>query len=243
MNKLPVEIKPCPIVEAILEIRYSSDIPSEARFGMIYGSIGDFFKNEPIPLPIAHLPQDIRNQDPNLRYKAHHQFREKNQTLNVGPDVINFSTSEPYCGWKAWSVFFYKILETFLNSKVLKKVERIGLRYINRFEENIFEKIDCEVFVTGNKLTNESTNLRTEMIDDEFIKVLQIGNSITMIRDRNKINCSVIDIDVLYNIEDSKHFVQNHQEIIEKAHIKEKQIFFSLLKDSYLNKFNPIYGD
>jgi len=32
VKKLPVVIDPCPIEEAIFEIRYSSKIPNEARF-------------------------------------------------------------------------------------------------------------------------------------------------------------------------------------------------------------------
>ncbi|MBU0464797.1 MAG: hypothetical protein KKD21_03920 [Proteobacteria bacterium] len=34
-------------------------------FGMLYGAIGDFFENEPTPLPILQLPEAIRSQDPN----------------------------------------------------------------------------------------------------------------------------------------------------------------------------------
>lgn len=243
MKKLPILIDPCPIEEAIFEIRFSSKIPSEAIFGILYGSIGDFFEKEPKPLPILQLPEAIRRQDPNLRYQALHQFIKTGHTLNIGPDVLTFSTTNPYCGWKEWSAFFYGILKKFFSTKIVNQVERLGLRYINRFDYNIFDKVKCEVTIIGQKLNNESTNLRTEIIDEGFTKVLQIGNSIAMLKDNKLINCSVVDIDILYNIEDSPKFLKNYHEVVEKAHVKEKELFFSLLNKSFLEKFNPNYGD
>ena len=243
VKKLPVVIDPCPIEEAIFEIRYSSKIPSEARFGLLYGIIGDLFNKEPISLPILQLPEQIRNQDPNLKYKAHHQFKTKNQILNVGPEVLTFSTLKPYCGWKEWSTFFYKILEEIFSINLINTIERIGLRYINRFDHNIFDNIQCEVKLIDKKLAEESTNIRTEILDGEFTKILQIGNSITMMKDNNLINCSVIDIDILCNIKDTQEFFNDHHKIVEKAHIKEKELFFPLLNESFLEDFNPKYGD
>ena len=242
VKKLPVVIDPCPIEEAIFEIRYSSKIPSEARFGMLYGAIGDLFSADPIPLSILQLPEAIRSQDPNLKYKAHHQFKENNHTINVGPDVLTFSTLNPYCGWKEWSAFFYKILEKIFAINLISRVERIGLRYINRFDHNIFEKIQCEVKIIDTLLTDESTSLRTEIIDEKFTKILQIGNSITMLKDDKPIHCSVIDIDILSNIEDTQKFIKEYNKIVERAHIKEKELFFSLLNESFLEDFNPNYG-
>lgn len=243
MNKLPVIIDPCPIKEAILEIRYSSAYPSDAVFGMFYGKIGKLFKDKPVSLPILQLPEAIRRSDPALKYKAYHQFSKGNHSLNIGPDVLTFSTNEPYSGWKDWSVFFYDILAKSIAAEVMTKIERVGLRYINHFDNNILEKIHCEVNLVGKKLINESTNLRTEALDEDFIKILQIGNSVTMVKGNKSFSGSVIDIDILCNIKDSKLFLENYEEVIEKAHNKEKELFFSLLKDSFLEEFNPSYGE
>ena len=125
----------------------------------------------------------------------------------------------------------------------MTKVERLGLRYINHFNNNIFEKIHCEVDLIGKKLKDESTNLRTEKIDGDFTKILQIGNSVTMVKGNQSLSGSVIDIDILFNITDSNTFLDNYKEVVERAHIKEKKLFFSLLKDSFLEEFNPKYGE
>ncbi len=241
--KLPVKIDLCPIEEAIFEIRYSSDTPSDAIFGMLYGAIGKFFNSEPVSLPILQLPEAVRRQDPNLKYKGYHKLQKDNNVLSIGPDVLTFSNSNPYSGWKEWSTFFYEVFNKIKKTNVLDKVERIGLRYINLFSSNIFEKVKCEVKIDDKQLKEESTNLRTEMLDEGFIKVLQIGNSVTRVKDEKAITGSVIDIDILYMVEDSSEFFKNYKDLVEKAHHKEKEMFFSLLNKSFLDEFNPNYGE
>lgn len=243
MNKLPIKTNPCPIQEAILEIRYSSEYPSEAILGMFYGKIGGFFEGKPISLPILQLPEAIRRQDPELKYKAYYQFKKGNHTLNIGPDVLTFTTNTPYSGWEDWSGFFYEVLAKSIEANVISNVERIGLRYINHFQGNIFEKTHCEVDLIGKKLSDESTNLRTEQMDGDFIKVLQIGNSVTLIKGDKSISGSVVDIDILLNIKNTNHFLENYKEVVESTHFKEKELFFSLMKETFLEEFNPIYGE
>jgi uncharacterized protein (TIGR04255 family) len=36
---MPIKITPCPIVEAIIEIRFTTMLPSEAIFGIIYNAV------------------------------------------------------------------------------------------------------------------------------------------------------------------------------------------------------------
>lgn len=243
VTQLPITIDPCPIEEAILEIRYSSKVPNEAIFGMLYANINKFFDGEPISLPTLQVPEQIRRQDPSFKYKPYHQLRHKGQILNIGPDVLTFSKHKPYVGWQSWSDFFYEVLDTVFNTGVVAKVERLGLRYINVFNDNIFDKINCDITINTQKLTDESTNLRTEMNDGGYSKNLQIGNNITLVKDNKPFNCSVIDIDVLYNIKDSQMFFNDYHEVVEEAHLKEKELFFSLLNPSFLEKFNPNYGE
>jgi uncharacterized protein (TIGR04255 family) len=243
VTQLPISIDPCPIEESILEIRYSSDIPNDARFGMLYGAIGKLFESKLTALPILQIPEPIRSQDPSLKYKAHHQLQSKNYLLGIGPDVLTFSARRPYTGWNNWSEFFFPILKNAFETDVISKIERVGLRYINVFDDSILKNIKCEININNIILAEESTNLRTEIIDDDFTLVLQIGNSVSMMKENQLINCSAIDIDVLHNIKNTDAFLANYEEVINTAHIKEKNLFFSLLNEPFLNKFNPNYGD
>ncbi len=241
MISLPDKIEVCPITESILEIRFNSKYPKDAIFGMVYSDIKDSLTDAPIPLPILQLPETVRNQDPNLIYQATYQIGKGNSNLKIGPKVINFGTAKPYPGWDEWSKFFYEILEKIFSSDVVSQVERIGLRYINFFDTEIFDKVKLDVKLINTKLKSESTNIRTEIIDDNFIKILQIGNLVNMTAGANKKYGSVIDIDCIYNFESSSTHC-NYKEVIEDAHVKEKTLFFSLLEENFLKELKPIYG-
>ena len=55
MNKLPIKISPCPIIEAAVELKFSSDLPKGAVFGVLYNSLKDRFGNVE-QLPTSMLP-------------------------------------------------------------------------------------------------------------------------------------------------------------------------------------------
>lgn len=242
MGPLPSNIEKCPIAEAIFEVRYSSEYPDDAIFGVLYAAVQSFFTPKPAPLAILQLPEAVRERDPNLKYQPYHRLLNENLSLGIGPRVLTFANSHPYKGWEAWSNFFYDVLSAIEETKALNKVERVGLRYINVFDGNIFDKIKLEVNINDQKLTDESTNLRTEIIDDKWIKVLQVGNAIAIEKEGKIQNGSVIDIDCLYNIDD-EDFFSSHREIIETGHVKEKELFFSLLKQSFLDTLKPTFEE
>jgi len=43
MDRLPVSINPCPIAEAIFEVRFETTYPGDAIFGIIYNPFKDEF--------------------------------------------------------------------------------------------------------------------------------------------------------------------------------------------------------
>ena len=245
MVKLPKKVVNCPLLEAIFEIRYDSEYPSDAVFGMLYTSIKDYFKDiKPQTQPILQLPEAVRQQDPNLRYQAYYKLSKENLSLSIGPRALIFSNIEPYLGLESLSNFFSEILSSIKSTSVLSMIERIGLRYINVFDNKILDHINLGIKIGGNDIVEESTNFRTEINDDGFTKILQIANAINVsIKGKSKI-ASVIDIDCLYNInEDANSFFNKYSQIIELAHQKEKELFYSLLKVPFLESLNPKYEE
>ncbi|MCK5741688.1 MAG: TIGR04255 family protein [Chlorobi bacterium] len=243
MKSLPDKIEKCPITEAIFELRFTSDFPDEAIFGIIYAEVKDDFKEGHESLPILQLPEKVRAQDPGLMYKAHHRLAKGNMVLNIGPRVLSFANSDIYTGWAEWSKFFNTILNKIEKTNVLTNIERIGLRYINIFSDNIFDKVKLEVKIDNKILSDESTNLRTEIIDGQYINILQVGNSLNITKNNQDISGSIIDIDCIYNVENTTEFLSDRSDIIEGLHNNEKKLFFSILKESFLEELKPTYGD
>jgi uncharacterized protein (TIGR04255 family) len=243
MYNIPIKIENCPIEEAIFEIRFTTNIPKNAVFGVVYSVV-----KEDLPklqeLPASQIPDHIRQQDPNLRYQHLQRLSKDNLSLNIGNQSIAFSNTKNYLGWAKWSDFIKNILTKLKNTNILNNVERIGLRYINIFNKvNILEKTKIQLQLDQHQLIEETSNLRTELKGDiipNLIKILQVGNAVNIIANGKARTGSVIDIDCIINMKDI-NFYDSYENLMEIAHKEEKELFFNLLKEDFLKSMKPSY--
>lgn len=239
--KLPKKITPCPIIESVVEIRFDTDIPSDAIFGVIYNAFKNEFSKKPKNLPILQLPADIRNKDPNLLYKPHYRLSDGTFLFQIGPKVISLVNKGEYVGW---NTFFPKIKDCFRKIKsleIIEKTKRLGLRYINFFEGiNIYEQINLQLLLNEEPLKSDIILVRTTLKTGDFLGNLQISNDSKFTRNNTKMLGSTIDIDVHLE-ENGKTIIDQIDSMIEKAHVEEKELFFGLIKKEFLNQFNPEY--
>jgi uncharacterized protein (TIGR04255 family) len=94
---LPVRISPCPIVDAVVEIRFDASVPPGAVFGLVYGAIKHAFP-KPIQLPTLNVPEEMRRLNPALLYQP--QFRLESETLAalIGPNMFAVGMLGEYPG-------------------------------------------------------------------------------------------------------------------------------------------------
>ncbi|MCY1721851.1 TIGR04255 family protein [Prolixibacteraceae bacterium Z1-6] len=235
-NRTPEKIDPCPIIDAVFEIRFISSIPPSAIFGIIYNSFKDEYKKVE-NLPISQLPEPVRNSDPSLRFKPLYRILNEDSVIQVGPNVFTVSALAPYQGWNFFSSKIYSSISKVIEIGCMDSVTRLGLRYINFFPENILNNIDLNISISGEGLNpKNNTLLRTEIGQDPYTSTLQITNQI----EHNGKSGSIIDIDT-FTTNNLVEFMGNFKHFIELAHSNEKELFFSLLKDAFLEKFNPKY--
>lgn len=232
---LPKNINPCPIVDALIEVRFDTRINANAVFGMIYSVLQkDFPRVE--TLPILQLPEIVRTSDPNLKYKPYYKISDERFVIQIGPDVISISSFPEYLGWNCFSKTIFNVLSKIEGIGIIDIVERIGIRYINFFEHNIFEKINLKVSIGSEDILYKNTIIRTEIEQGEYSSYLQIANNANI----NGKHGSIIDIDTFLT-KNLKSFSSRNVDIINIGHLKEKELFFSLLKPEFLNELNPIY--
>lgn len=239
---IPKKITPDPIHEAVVEIRFSTDIMPSAIFGMIF----NLFKDEgwsSKPLPILQIPEEVRIKDPGFMFKATHQLSKENAIFAVGPRALSFSVVSKYIGWTNYRELITTKFNTIKQTGIISKVERVGLRYINFFEDvDVFDFINFEVSFSEQQKTFTQKIFRGEIADEKFTNTLQIANrmQIGIIGAAPK-NGSIIDIDT--SIDDTKNskIIDEIPTVIETVHQQEKELFFSLLKSSYLSTLNPEY--
>ncbi|MFN8429092.1 MAG: TIGR04255 family protein [Spirosomataceae bacterium] len=234
---LPSRIEPCPIIDAIIEIRFTSKINANAVFGILYGVLQEDFKNVET-LPILQIPEVVRVSDPNLKYKPYYKISNEAIITQIGPDVITISSFPEYLGWKDFSQRIFKILNKIITTGIFEKIERLGIRYINFFETEIFNKVNLSVTLNSNNINLKNTIVRTEIEQESFTSTLQIANNVNI----NQKFGSIIDIDTFttFNLET---FFEEKEKIINSGHDKEKELFFKLLKSEFLKSLNPQYLD
>ncbi len=238
LKGLPKKISPCPIVEAIVELRFSSAVLPDAIFGIIYQVFKDEFPGEPERLPILQLPDPIRSMDPALQYQPYYKLIAGNLIFQIGPRVTSLSNVKDYTGWETFSKRIKDAFSKVEKLKIIKSVERLGIRYINFFKLDIFDNINLKILMNDSRLDTLQTTLKTEIQDDNFINILQIANKAQATIQKELITGSVIDIDTVSK-DIGETFFGEMENLLEKGHNIEKKLFFSLLKKEFLSTLNP----
>jgi uncharacterized protein (TIGR04255 family) len=241
-ERLPKKITPCPIGQAVVEVRFESDVPRDAVVGMAY----ERFKAE-FPtmekLPLLQLPDPILSQDPDLKFKAHYRLKgptEESAFICVGPSVLSINTGTDYPGWAALSAQFKGILSKFETANIANKVTRLGIRYTNLFEFNICDQIVLKISDGSAPFVNDDILIRTVIKSGDFKNILLVSNQAKWkVKDVEKTG-SVIDIDTHYDTPTT--IEELRKSLLDSAHKEEKQLFFGLIDPKFLAaKLQPEY--
>jgi uncharacterized protein (TIGR04255 family) len=240
--QLPSRIENCPIIDAIIEIRFESKIFSNAVFGLIYNEIEKDYPGKVELLPILQIPEQLRAKDPNFRFKPQYKITNERFIIQIGSDVIAISTVMPYTGWDVFNKHVSYILKKiFAKEIIIKSVFRIGHRYVNFFDGDILSKLNICLQINNKQHIAENTHITTEIPNGEFSSTLQITNNGQINRSGNISKGTIIDIDTFKSYKD-QCFMENCDDELNSAHIAEKELFFSLLKEDFLVSLKPTYN-
>jgi len=237
---LPTKLDPCPIYEALVEIRFQSNLFPDAIFGSIYNSLKKDFPTAK-KLPIAQIPDEIRKTNPDLRYKPHYQLLGKDEFLiiQVGPDVLTINNPHQYMGWSNFRPFINSVWQQVISTKVISTIDQLAVRYINFFHVNIFENIKAKLILVNDELGKEETFLKSSIKNPPFFSNLHVTNKAIVTKQKSQTeNGSVIDIETVCPGSEIKT-PDSVPEQIEKARLIAKTLFFSLLDPDFLKTFNP----
>ena len=238
---LPKNINPCPIIDANIEIRFSTDVEPDAVFGLIYREVrGDYADIE--KLPILQIPEKIRNEDPNFQYKATHRLKNDIFTMQIGPRTIavGAGSGRDYPGWLVINEEIERRLQNMDKIDLKPVITRVGVRYIDFFEDDIFDNIKLKITANGTQVSNEQCLIRLEFVEGELLQALQIANHVEIQDDSKSRQGSAVDIDTYIEADLGQSF--SKQSVwIEKGHALQKERFFGLLTDGFLKSLNPEY--
>ena len=93
---LPIRIEACPLIDALIEFRFEAAITKSAVFGIIYNLIKEEYRGNVINLPILQIPEQIREVDPNLKFKPLYRIENERFVIQIGYDVLSISSYDVF---------------------------------------------------------------------------------------------------------------------------------------------------
>lgn len=236
-------ISPDPVVSAVVELRFESALPKPAIYGVLYSALREGYGTQ-TPLPIVQLPEVVRLNDPNFRHKPWYQLSGNGLLVQIGPDVlaINCDCSENYIGWANFWPLIQDILTRVEKTDVVTQITRVGIRYISFFEGlNVFDKLKLTIEREGKSFVSEATTFVTLVQDASFTMRLAVKNDAQLNSPSASKKGSTVDIDT-FKMESYTSF-EGIDSLIQDGHRLEKQLFFSLLRNEFLESLNPVYDE
>jgi uncharacterized protein (TIGR04255 family) len=239
-DRLPTRIDPCPIVEAIAEIRFVSAVPEQVILGLIYAQVRERFPGN-VLLPLALIPVEARLLNPALIYQPTAQFPSEEFLIQVGSRVAGLAIKPTrYPGWPRMRTEIAYLFEALQKAAFISEAERLALRYTNFFEDDVYQKIKLNVLLDGKAYRSHEMAIMTSFPMGAATARLSVANNAVATIDGKAVPGSILDVDVWFSSLDFDLF-ERGLESFEEAHLLQKQIFFGLLKPEVVASLNPIY--
>lgn len=243
---VPKKLSPIPLLLSAINIKFDSNIPTDAVFGILYQNFqNDLGTFNSFPMPMVNIPLEIREKEDSLKFMPVYTLLDdgKRYSLQIGGKVASIvydkAHGKEYGGWRDYfKPEVEKFIECIGKSKVIKKIINLEYQNIDFFQdEDIFENVDIKI----NYPTKcASKQLSFSETSEGITNNVNINGSAQAIVDKKNTNGSTIDIKTIYA--DLDIDIDNIKETLEKMHESNKKLFFSIIKEEYINaKFNPEY--
>ena len=174
---LPQLLAKCPLREVIFELRFAPSKPAagDLLLGILYSALKKDY-SEMIPLPMASVPRQFRNQNPEMLYQPSHRLGSGMNSVNVGDRVVNVHTLE-YPGWSRFKERAESLIGALQATGFVQQIERFSFKYTNLIEaaepESQLPLLNMHVELCGKAPTEKGFHLRTELFEGKYTTIIQ----------------------------------------------------------------------
>lgn len=249
MNALPSRLETDTISEAIFEFRFQATSESAGNLlpGLIFEKLQGTYSDVK-RLSTSYIPEEVTGQDPKLQYRPLFRLVGNQFLLSIGNRVGIISAISPYPGWQRFKNHIGEVLNAFRETSLIKHVERASVRYTNvialsKEDEDPQKVLDLSVTVGKMNAFDHSFQLRSELAKNGFINLINIAYPAELKNvsdDSDTISGIILDIDTITR-EIQGDFWEISPTLADDLHNTEKDLFFSILSESYLKSLGPIY--
>lgn len=238
-ERLPVRISPCPILNAVLELRFVTGKDWSLLPGLLFTQIEERYPKME-KLSVSELPEEILRNDPALIYTPRIRFIGKDFVIQFGPRVVSLLTKGEYPGWRRIQEELSWLLDRLKLAGFIHEGERLGMRYIDFFENDIFSRLVLNIQSDGQSVSGVDMNFATVFRRGDLTARLILNNGAMVTRGNQVVTGSILDLDVWLEASGFDIF-GDAADRFEDAHRCNKEIFFGLLKTDFLDSLAPEY--
>ena len=246
-KKLPTKLTTEPLLDAIFEARFVSMAPLSS---VLPGILFDKLEGEKTieRLPAADIPQQFRATDPNLKFAPLVKLQCEHVTILVSDSSVAVACRLPYPGWGTFKTLIIRTLEIIGVTKLVQRVERYSLKYVDLLESaNLGDQIglvNVAIAVGQHNLAEETFQVRIEIPQKTFINAVQIlTNAVATLPDNTTKQGLIIDIDTVQNANGVSldELLSNFSDHLTELHKANKAMFFACLKETTIESLGPTY--
>ncbi|MEW6349013.1 MAG: TIGR04255 family protein [Thermodesulfobacteriota bacterium] len=189
------------------------------------------------------MPENIRTREPSFFFQPHYRMKSASFLLQLGPRIFNLATVDrAYPGWSLFRDEICLIFDILSGGGVIDKVTRVGMRYINFFQSNVFQVSNFSVLLGNTSLTDGKTFLRVQFSDDGLVTTVQVTNEGHLVTEEGTKPGSIIDLDT-FCLEPAfaEKASESFPNLIEAAHRTLKKRFFAGLAEGFVASLSPQY--
>lgn len=225
--------------DAIVNIQFQSSLPGNAVEGAFFSLLKSEFQ-------VVTIGQSNAIQIDQLVIQPQQSFyvhKDGKFRVEINASSITFNLIDGYAGWNEYFAIISSTLTSLFEEKIISQVFRVGVRYISVFDhERIFDQIVPKLSFAPFDTTSSRSQFRIELPRQDFLVIVTLINAFpkTVGEDVKEIY-SVIDIDTFKLFEPMLSSGTELLKWLNSAHDEQKETFFSLLKQEFIDSLNPQY--
>jgi uncharacterized protein (TIGR04255 family) len=235
---LPEKIQHDNLKDTLIEIRYAQGFPVELMSGFASSILA--------PLGYRYLP--VPDQNINIAFGSGSNnggffIKDYVKIQFVANKIVFNCIADRYVGWEKYFQTISDIMSALFDKGAIRDFDRVSIRYISEFKNiDIYQGIKGTIDISNAGLKLDNSILRLSDESGNLKTYVTLTNKARRIspREQKIVEASLVDISIYENFNPVSDLDILRCKL-NQIHTKQKEVFFGLISDDFLNKLNPEY--
>ncbi len=245
MIKSPKNIKKDPLINSIFEIIFSSAFPGHEIFpGYLFSKLPGSNKSIHQLSPSTPLTKDATSRAQNnpftrLEWNQYH--------ISFSRHSISIGHESGSTGWNEFKTVICEVMKALKDIEINASIDRYSVKNVHFFPYTPLEatkinvsKLNINIQLADFNLEREVFHIRTELSSEDFIHIIQVASSASILVDNKPKKGIIVDVDTLCPLNglNLNNLMDNLEQHLSKLHKSNKNIFLKCLKTKTMQEFN-----